>query len=135
MKEEEHIKAFNERKETMKRWALELRGIENSQRIIGDNASKAVVELLSAYLHKHKSINEGFQLNHSWFKSESIFDKMPNFNKKIEIISKMIELEKLCERLSYGIQKPIEETKKALFLFEEIEKLIMEDEQWKKENL
>jgi len=127
MKENEHIKAFEERKETIKKWAVELKGIENSQRIIGDNASKAAVELLSAYLHKHKIINEGFQLNHSWFKSEKVSNKIPNFNKKTEILSKMIELEKLCERLSYGTQKPIEETKKALGIFEEIEKTITEN--------
>ena len=65
MRTEEHLKSFNERKETIFKWAIELRGLENSQRIIGDNASKAAVELLSAYLHKNKLVKEGFQKNHS----------------------------------------------------------------------
>ena len=124
MRTEEHLKSFNERKETIFKWAIELRGLENSQRIIGDNASKAAVELLSAYLHKNKLVKEGFQLNHSWFKSEDILEKIPEFREKKEIISRMILLEKSCEKLSYGTQKPLEEVKTTIKLFQDIEKLI-----------
>lgn len=126
MKHESHMQAFNERKETIKRWGIEIRGIENSQRIIGDNASKAIVELLSLYLHKNKLVEEGFQLNHSWFKSDKVAGRMPEFDNKNKVIGKMIELEKLCEKLSYGVPKESEKIKKALNLFDELEKLFVE---------
>ena len=43
MKPEYHLQAFEERKETIFRWAVEVRGIEHSQHIIGDNASRAII--------------------------------------------------------------------------------------------
>lgn len=121
MKYESHMKAFEERKETIFKWALKVRGIENSQRVIGDNASKAIVELLSAYLRKNDTIEEGFQLNHSWFKSEKIAERLPPFPNKQAIVEKMIKLELLCEKLSYGAQKPVEKSQEAIDLFMEIE--------------
>jgi len=126
MKSEFHLGAFEERKETIFKWGVEVRGLENSQRIVGDNASKAITELLSAYLHKRQKIDEGFQINHTWFKSEKAFEKLPEFENKRNIIGKMIELERLCESLSYGVPKPIERIKEALKLFEELETVIKE---------
>lgn len=124
MKPEVHKQAFEERKETLFRWAIDVRGIENSQRIIGDNASKAITELLSAYLHQKRMVEDGFQLNHAWFKSEKVYETLPDFDKKQVIVKKMIELEKLCEKLSYGTPKPVETAKEAIDLFKEIEKHI-----------
>lgn len=126
MRPELHMEAFEERKETIYRWAIEVRGIENSQRIIGDNASKATAELLSACLHKQRKIDEGFQINHAWFKSESVYNRFPEFENKSMIIPKMIELERLCEKLSYGAPKPIENIRNALELFQLLEKTIKE---------
>ena len=60
MKYQTHLDAFEERKETIFKWAIEVRGIEKSQRSIGDNASKAIIELLSAYLHKNKKVEPFF---------------------------------------------------------------------------
>ncbi len=124
MKYETHLAAFNERKETIYKWAMEVRGIEKSQRIIGDNASKAIVELLSAYLHKNKKVEEGFQLNHAWFKSKKVYQRLPEFLDKEKIIDKMVALELLCEKLSYGGQKPEEKAQEAINLFEALEKEI-----------
>lgn len=126
MKPEKHLEAFEERKETIFKWAIEVRGLENSQRIIGDNASKGIVELLSACLHKEKKIEEGFQVNHTWFKSEKVSERFPAFRNKDMIMNKMIELEKLCEKLSYGVQRQVEEAKKAVEMFQELEKIIRE---------
>lgn len=126
MRPESHLEAFEERKETILKWAVEVRGLEKSQRIIGDNASKAITELLSAYLHKKQKIDEGFQVNHTWFKSERVSERLPDFEKKVKIVNKMIQLEKLCEYLSYGAPKPIERVKEALKLFVELEKTIKE---------
>ncbi len=130
MKQEYHKQAFEERKETIFRWAIEVRGIENSQRVIGDNASKAICELFSAYLLKEHLVESGFQLNHSWFKSSKVMQRLPDFEGKREIVSMMIELEKLCEQLSYGSPKPAALLKHAISLFEQLEKKIRELLQW-----
>lgn len=127
MRIEAHLDAFEERKETIFKWGLEIRGIEKSQRIVGDNASKAIVELLSAYLHKTNKIDEGFQLNHSWFKSEKILNRLPEFESKNTIVEKMIILENYCESLSYGISKPVERIKDVIKLFNELEESIKEN--------
>lgn len=130
MKEEFHQQAFEERKETIFRWAVDVRGIENSQRIIGDNASKAVCELLSAYLHKARKVEAGFQLNHSWFKSENVFGRLPEFDGKKKIVALMIDLERLCEQLSYGAPKPVDKLNEALVLFRALEKELRGMLQW-----
>ena len=121
MNTEEHLKAFEERKEAIFKWALEVRGIEKAQRSIGDNSSKAIVELLSAYLHKKKIVEDGFQLNHAWFKSKRVYERLPDFPNKQAIVEKMIKLELLCEKLSYGAQKPKEKSQEAVSLFQEME--------------
>lgn len=123
---ETHIKAFEERKETILQWAMKVRGIQQSQRIIGDNASRAIVELLSAYLHKRKIVEDGFQLNHAWFKSDKVAARLPDFSAKQEIIVKMIALEKACENLSYGTEKPLEKIEETVTLFKELEERIQE---------
>ena len=45
MKAELHLEAFEDRKETIFKWGVEVRGLEKSQRIVGDNASRAITEL------------------------------------------------------------------------------------------
>ncbi|MBI2676040.1 MAG: hypothetical protein HYX24_06285 [Candidatus Aenigmarchaeota archaeon] len=126
MRPEKHLEAFEERKETIFKWAIEVRGLENSQRIIGDNASKGIVELLSACLHKEKKIEEGFQINHTWFKSEKVFGRLPEFRNRAAIINKMLELEKICEKLSYGAPKQAEMARKAVEIFQGLERIIKE---------
>lgn len=124
MKPEIHLQAFEERKETIFRWAIDVRGVENSQRIIGDNASKGITELLSAYLHQKRKVEDGFQLNHAWFKSDKVVERLPEFEKKSAIMTGMIELEKLCEKLSYGAPKPVDSAKRAVDLFRKLEQEI-----------
>ena len=124
MRPETHLEAFEERKETIIKWAVEVRGIEHSQRIIGDNASRAIAELLSAFLHKNHKVEEGFQLNHAWFKSEKVFQRLPEFEKKMEIVPKMIALEKACEKLSYGSPKSVKDIGQALSLFKQLEEML-----------
>ena len=124
MKKETHLKAFQEHRETID-WAID-RGIEKSQRIIGMHASRGVVELLSAYLHKINKIEIGFQINHRWFKSSNIYEKFPDFPKKRIIFSRMIELEDFTEKLTYGSDRSIKEIKKTLELFNELERILTE---------
>ena len=133
MKEEEHEAAFESHKKTIFNWALEIQGLQNSQRIVGLHASRGITELLSYYFHKNKLVKPGFQLNHRWFKSNKIYEKLPNFENKKEIIDSMIELENLCEKLSYGKKKSVEEIESVIKLFNELEEKI-KGLKWKEKN-
>jgi hypothetical protein len=125
MKEEDHLKAYQEYKDNIFSWALEIRGLEKSQRTVGLNASRAMVELLSVYLHRKRLVDEGFQLNHRWFKSEKISEKLPDFENKDKILQKMVSLENSSETLAYGTPKPMERIKEIIELFNEVEKMIL----------
>ena len=46
MKKEHHIESFKEHKETIFDWALKIKGLKASQRIIGTHASRAIVDFL-----------------------------------------------------------------------------------------
>ena len=124
MKIEEHKESFEEHKETIFNWALEVKGIEKSQRTIGLHASRAVIDLLSIYLLRKGKISPGKQINHRWFKSKKAADKIPTFQNKNQIVSGIVELELLCEKLTYGSKRPESEVKKALELFNELERNI-----------
>lgn len=124
MKEEEHYKAYQEHREAIFKWALEIRGLGKSQRIVGTHASRAIVELLSMSLHKKKLVDEGFQLNHRWFKTEKVADRLPEFKNKVEIVKGMVALENSSETLSYGAPRPVESTKRVVELFNELEEKI-----------
>lgn len=126
MKIEEHKEAFELHKRAIFKWAIEIEGLQKSQRIVGLHASRGIMELLSILLHKKKIVDSGFQLNHRWFKSEKVAGKLPDFENKSEIISKIVKLENLCESLAYGTQKPLSKTEEAVKLFKELEKILVE---------
>lgn len=121
MKIENHIESYKEHRETIFDWALKVKGIKNSQRIIGTHASRAIVDLLAAYLLKRTLIDSGMQINHRWFKSKRILEILPDFENKEEICKDMIKLELLCEDLTYGSPKPEEKIKEAILLFNKLE--------------
>jgi hypothetical protein len=121
MRIENHLESYKEHKETIFDWALKIKGLENSQRVVGTHASRAMVDLLSAYLLKKGLIDAGLQINHRWFKSNRIMKKLPEFENKEEICEDMIKLELLCEDLTYGSPKPEEKIKEAILLFNKIE--------------
>lgn len=124
MRIESHQEAFEVHKKALFKWALEVEGLERSQRIVGLHAPRGIVELLSVVLHRKNLVDEGFQINHRWFKSEKVSDRLPDFSGKKEIIRKMVELENLCENLAYGTQKPVSSSEQALRLFSELEEAI-----------
>lgn len=124
MKEEEHRDAFETHKKIIFERALEIQGLQTSQRIIELHAFRGIIELLSIFLHRKKLILPSFQLNHRWFKSEKVAEKLPEFENKNEIIKLIVRLENLCEVLSYGKQKSIEESEKAITLFKELEDIL-----------
>jgi len=124
MKLENHLESYKVHKETIFDWALKVKGIKNSQRIIGTHASRAMVDMLAVYLLKRNLISPGLQLNHRWFKSKNILEKLPDFENKKEICEDMIKLELLCEDLTYGSPKPEERIKEAIILFNKIESML-----------
>jgi len=97
MKTEEHEESLKQHKEAIFDWAIEVKGIENSQRIIGLHASRAALDILAIYLQKTKRIGPGMQLNHRWFKSKKVSGKLPALPYKAPILEKIRELEKTCE--------------------------------------
>jgi len=121
MKIENHLESYKEHRETIFDWALKIKGLKNSQRVIGTHASRGIVDLLAAYLLKKGVIDTGTQINHRWFKSKRIMEKLPEFEGKEEICNEMIKLELLCEDLTYGSPKPEEKIKEAILMFNKIE--------------
>lgn len=121
MNTEGHLTAFEEHKRTIFKWALEIEGLEKSQRVVGIHSSRGIIELLSAYLHKASKVDMGYQLNHRWFKSERVSEKIPDFPNKELIIKGMVKLENLSENLAYGSKKSTEETKEAIRRFTKLE--------------
>jgi hypothetical protein len=121
MRIESHLESYREHRETIFDWAIKVKGLKGSQRVIGTHTSRAVVDLLAIYLLKRNLIDSGMQINHRWFKSKTIMERLPEFENKEKIVSKMIELELLCEDLTYGAPKPVEQIKKAIELFNELE--------------
>lgn len=122
MKPETHLEAFAEHKEAIFRWALEVRGIDRSQRIVGLHASRGITELLSAMLHEKGLLPVSANLNHRWFKTIRVMDRLPPFPERENLLKKIVELENLAEDLTYGAPKSVETIKKAVGLFMEIEK-------------
>lgn len=121
MKIENHLESYKEHKETIFDWALKIKGLKNCQRVIGTHASRAIIDLLSVYLLNKNLIDSGTQINHRWFKSESVIEKLPEFECKNEICKDIIKLELLCEDLTYGSPKPEYKIKEAILLFNKIE--------------
>ncbi|HLD77671.1 MAG TPA: hypothetical protein VJB16_01455 [archaeon] len=124
MRVEAHEQAFDVHWRAIFTWALEVEGLANAQRIVGLHASRAAVELLSIVLHKRRLIDEGFQVNHRWFKSGRVAERLPEFPQKSAILAKMVALEIACEALAYGTQKPVERTEEAIALLREIERAL-----------
>lgn len=124
MRVETHQEALETHRRAIFTWGLEIEGLEKAQRIVGLHASRGIIELLSIFLHTRKLVDEGFQLNHRWFKSEKVARRLPEFPEKEVIVKKLILLENLCEHLAYGTPKPAVKTEEAIKLFQELEELI-----------
>jgi len=128
MKTENHLAAYKEHKETIFDWALKVKGLKNSQRIIGLHASRGIIDLLMVYLLKKGVIDVGAQINHRWFKSRSVLERLPEFENKEEICADIIRLEVLCEDLTYGAPKSEEKIKEAILLFNKLEGMLKDGE-------
>ncbi len=121
MRIENHLESYKEHKETIFDWALKIKGLKNCQRVVGTHASRAIIDLLAAYLLNKNLIDPGTQINHRWFKSKNVIEKLPEFEGKNEICKDIIKLELLSEDLTYGSPKSEYKIKEALLLFNKIE--------------
>lgn len=128
MKIENHLESYKEHRETIFDWALKIKGLKNSQRVIGLHASRGIVDLLMVYLLKKSVINSGVMINHRWFKSKSVLERLPEFDDKAEICNEIIKLEILCEDLTYGAPKPEDKIKEAILLFNKLEEKLKDEE-------
>ena len=127
MKVESHLDSYKEHRETIFDWALKVKGIKNSQRVIGLHASRGIIDLLSAYLLKKSLIDAGTKINHRWFKSKRVLEKLPEFDNKEKVCEDIINLELICEDLTYGSPKPEEKIKEAIMLFTKIEEELKDE--------
>ncbi len=128
MKIENHLESYKEHRETIFDWAIKVKGLKNSQRVIGLHASRGIVDLLMVYLLKRSVIDSGTMINHRWFKSKSVLDRLPEFKNKEEICNEIIKLEMLCEDLTYGAPKPEEKLKETILLFNKLEERLKDEE-------
>jgi|SRR3989344_4518925 len=128
MKIENHSESYKEHKETIFDWAIKVKGLKNSQRVIGLHASRGIVDLLTVYLLKKNAIDSGTMINHRWFKSKSVLKRLPEFENKEKICNEIIKLELLCEDLTYGAPKSEEKIKEAILLFNKLEGILKDEE-------
>ena len=122
----DHLAAFEVHKETIFVWAVGTYGADRAQRVIGLHASCGIVELLSTFLHRAKLVDDGFQLNHRWFKSATVERRLPEFPGRDAIVERLVRLELLSEALAYGSPGQSRKLAEALELFQELEKRIKE---------
>jgi len=127
MKIENHLESYKEHRETIFDWALKVKGLKNSQRIIGLHAARGIVDLLMIYLLKKGAIDSGTMINHRWFKSKSVLERLPEFENKEKICKEIIKLEILCEDLTYGAPKPEDRIKEAILLFNKLEEILKDE--------
>ena len=78
-------------------------------------------------MHEKSLLPIGAQLNHGWFKTPKVTEKIPDFENKQMIIQKIVKLENLSEDLAYGAPKSKEIIIQAITLFKEIEQEINQD--------
>ncbi|MDP7078750.1 MAG: hypothetical protein QF415_02585 [Candidatus Undinarchaeales archaeon] len=125
MRYEDHLNAYREHRLAIFEWALRVRGLVNAQRIVGLHASRSVVELLSADLHLKNLITSGAQINHRWFKSKTVLERLPTFPDREAVVDLMVELEDQSENLAYGAPKEQGDIERVLELFTNIESRIL----------
>ena len=96
------------------------------QKIIAFDASEAATNLLEYFLHKKNAIPAGFQTNHNYFSSDKIAERYFDFGfpKKTEIISLMVNQEKLRNLLCYGKEKELAKIKEVIDNLNKIKEII-----------
>jgi hypothetical protein len=122
---EEHRKAVKELEADINE-KLRADIVAERQKILGFATSEAATNCFALFLHKLSLISEGTNINHKWFASaERARKKFPfDFPHKSELVGKLVQQERLRDRLCYGRSKSPEEARKAIKTFFEIKTLI-----------
>jgi hypothetical protein len=99
MKLESHIQKLKEHIAGIQ-WGVR----QSNGSAVGFHASAGSVDLFSIMLHKLELVSQGFQVNHTWFRSKAIMCEKFSFDfpKKTEILDIMEEIEDLRNPLCYG---------------------------------
>jgi len=96
------------------------------QKIIGFAASEASVNLFAVLLHKNNLVEPSFNINHRYFASKKIAERMFNFDfgNKDKILSLLINQEDYRNRLCYGKEKKADVVNSAIKNLFELKELI-----------
>ncbi len=124
---EEHEKTAKELLEDIEE-KIRLNLVAKRQKIIGFAVSEAAANLFALYLHKHNLISPGFNINHSFFVSQKRAENTftADFQNKSEILSLLVKIEELRNRLCYGREKDAKEANEAISLLYKVKKLLEE---------
>ncbi len=125
---EEHEKTVKELIEDIEE-KIRLGIVSKRQKIIGFAVSEASTNLLALFLHKKNLIEPGFNINHSFFISKKRAEQnfQIDFPEKEEILSILVRIEELRNRLCYGREKEAKEVNEALELLFKLKKILEEN--------
>ena len=101
------------------------------QKIIGFSGSEAATNLFALFLHKKNLIEPGFNVNHRFFASQRIAEKIFcfDFPLKEKIINLLVNQEMYRNKLCYGRAKDEGVVNSAIKNLFEIKKLLEEGEE------
>ena len=124
---EEHEKTVKELIDDIEE-KIRLNLVAKRQKIIGFSVSEASANLFAIFLHRNNLIPPGFNVNHSFFASEKRTEESfpSDFKNKKEIISLLVKIEALRNRLCYGREKEAKEVNEAVSLLFKLKGLLEE---------
>src|SRR3989338_3046545 len=124
---EEHEKTVKELLDDIEE-KIRLDLIAKRQKIIGFAVSEASTNLFAIFLHKHNLIKECFNINHLFFASSKRAEQTfpSEFKNKAEIISDLVKIEELRNRLCYGREKEAAEAKQVVALLDKLKNLLQD---------
>ena len=100
--------------------------VAQRQKIIGFSVSECSANLFAIFLHNNKLITPGFHVNHRLFASERIANESftSEFENKKEVISILVKIEELRNRLCYGREKEAQEANEAIQILYKLKSLL-----------
>ncbi|MEK6893247.1 MAG: hypothetical protein AABX07_03515 [Nanoarchaeota archaeon] len=124
---EEHEKTVRELLEDIEE-KIRLGLVAKRQKIIGFSVSEASTNLFAIFLHKNALIEPGFNVNHSFFASQKRAEQMFQFNfkNKDEILSDLVKIEELRNRLCYGREKEAREANEVVSILFKLKNVLEE---------
>ncbi len=124
---EEHEKTAQELIEDIEE-KIRLGIVVKRQKIIGFAVSEASANLFAIFLHKNKLVDSGFHVNHLFFASKKRAENtfLSEFKHKDPVLSLLVRIEELRNRLCYGRDKEAKEVNESVELLFKLKKLLEE---------